>query len=159
MDAYGNLIIKPIPALTPVQVAALSDSVRSQREVDTARNEIIRQAGIAGHQIPAESRATKYKSPVLQICEAANKTAEWKAAALAELERTEANKAREKHRTKRAHNRRVETKVAKRKTRAAKKKRGIPSPPHRRGHPHSSDEAAETAEEAVRLGGLTGEDE
>ena len=153
-----SLALYPIPALTPVQVAALSDSARAQREVDTARNAVIREAQLDGRQIPLQDRATKYASPVLRITEVANRTPDWKAAALAELARTEANKAREAHRAKRQHNRKVASKVARRKQREAKRARPaarrLPSPPHARQRPHSSDEAAEDAEDAVHLGGL-----
>lgn len=148
------LAIRPVPPLTPAQVAALSDFARSQREVTTAYNAVVRQAQLDGTLIPIESRAARYKSPVLRITERVDKTPEWRAAALVELARQEADRAREAHRSKRVHNRRVATKVAKRKTRAAKRKARLPSPPHKRKRPHSSDDSAENAQDAVHLGGV-----
>lgn len=156
--AYLQII--PVGPLAPAALAALSDYARAVRTVHEARNIVIREAQLNGHQIPTETRATKYKSLVLRITEQLNKTAEWKAAALAELARQEANRAREGTRTRRVHNARVASKLSKRKTREAKKKKkvgALPSPPHTRAHPHSSDEAAEAA--AAAVGGGASDDE
>lgn len=143
--------IIPLGVLTAAARAALSDTARCGREVIEARNAVIREAQLAGAQIPSENRASKYKSPVLRITQQIEKSVEWRAAALAELKREEKEKGREKHRQVRLHNRRVETKVAKRKTRENKRRRGLPSPPHVRKQPHSSDEAAEAAAAAVPI--------
>jgi hypothetical protein len=144
------LQITPLAVLAPAVLAALSTNALSARVVTEARNAVVREAALNGRQIPVQDRATKYESLVLRITEHKERTVEWKAAAIAELAREEANRAREGYRTKRVHNARVGSKVSKRKSRATKRAKGLPSPPHKRAQPHSSDEAAEAAAAAVK---------
>jgi hypothetical protein len=138
----GYLAIVPVPVLAPAVLAGLSESQVAAREVQEARNGVVRDAQLSGHQIPIQNRSSKYASPVLRITESADSghTDKWKAAALAELERQERNTRRETHRAKRRAKSSVHKTVAKRKERATKHARGFFSPPHVLRKPHSSDE-------------------
>ena len=140
MAAY--LAAAPLRVLSAAQIANLSAAEAARREIVEAGNEVVRQAQQLGQQIPVQSRASRYESPILRIVLNSSKSVEWRAAALAEYRRVEKGKRKETHRVVRRVKRQVATVVAKRKQRAVKRRRGIPEAPHVRTRVHTSDEAA-----------------